>query len=331
MPRRRRRPAPARSGRAVGQRGRAAHAARCHRRRTAPRPSPHRCRPATPPRSRSGAQASSAKPPWPTSPARGLPGAGWPRPRRAPRPCRPPRRPGRREGRLGLVAALDDQGVGEVHRCRFDADQYLAAARPWAGIWPRASVAVARIRGTARPSCAYPPPCRRLAGAAPLASAACRAAGLVQADLRKRPAEGKNAMDFAYTEKVEQLRARLRHSSTSTSIPTRRATTRRWMRSAARATLAGLAADRGAQAAGARRRAVEHVPAARATAAAGHLQPRLRAAVRDDGPRLLVGRGVQLLGARHRQHGDHRALRHRGAEGAVARAAARRRDPLGLR
>ena len=35
-----------------------------------------------------------------------------------------------------------------------------------------------------------------------------------------------------------------------------------------------------------------------------HLEPRLRAAVRDDGPRRLVGRGLQLLGARHRQHGD---------------------------
>jgi acyl-CoA dehydrogenase len=33
-------------------------------------------------------------------------------------------------------------------------------------------------------------------------------------------------------------------------------------------------------------------------------QPRIRAAVRDHGPRPLGARGVQLLGARHRQHGD---------------------------
>ena len=39
----------------------------------------------------------------------------------------------------------------------------------------------------------------------------------------------------------------------------------------------------------------------------------------------------QLLGARHRQHGGARAGRHARAEEAVARAAAARRDPLGLR
>ena len=44
----------------------------------------------------------------------------------------------------------------------------------------------------------------------------------------------------------------------------------------------------------------------------------------------LVARGVQLRRARHRQHGDARALRHPGAEAGVARAAAGRRDPLGL-
>ena len=48
--------------------------------------------------------------------------------------------------------------------------------------------------------------------------------------------------------------------------------------------------------------------------------------------RVLLGvRGLQLLGARHRQHGGAGALRHAGAEEAMARAAARRRDPLRLR
>ena len=42
---------------------------------------------------------------------------------------------------------------------------------------------------------------------------------------------------------------------------------------------------------------------------------------------LLVG-GDELLGARHREHGDPRPVRHAAAAGAVAAAAARRRDPL---
>ena len=45
----------------------------------------------------------------------------------------------------------------------------------------------------------------------------------------------------------------------------------------------------------------------------------------------LAPGGVQLLGARHRQHGGAGALRHAGAAGALAGAAARRRDPLLLR
>ena len=41
--------------------------------------------------------------------------------------------------------------------------------------------------------------------------------------------------------------------------------------------------------------------------------------------------GLQLLGARHRQHGDPHHVRHPRAAGAVAAAAARGRDPLGVR
>ena len=40
---------------------------------------------------------------------------------------------------------------------------------------------------------------------------------------------------------------------------------------------------------------------------------------------------VQLLRTRYREHGDDRAIRDRGAQGALARAPARRRDPLLLR
>ncbi len=64
---------------------------------------------------------------------------------------------------------------------------------------------------------------------------------------------------------------------------------------------------------------------------AGLTQPRVRAARRDHGSlRDGVG-GLQLLGARHRQHGGARPLRQRRAEEAVARAAPRRQDPLRVR
>ena len=60
-------------------------------------------------------------------------------------------------------------------------------------------------------------------------------------------------------------------------------------------------------------------------------QPRLRLH-RRRARQEPAGVGVaQLLGARHRQHGGARAGRHARAEGAVAEAAAQRRDPLGLR
>ena len=62
------------------------------------------------------------------------------------------------------------------------------------------------------------------------------------------------------------------------------------------------------------------------------VQPRVRRGRRD--LRLVAGHrpgGDQLPGARHRQHGDPAPVRHRRAEAAVARAAARRRDPVGVR
>ena len=51
---------------------------------------------------------------------------------------------------------------------------------------------------------------------------------------------------------------------------------------------------------------------------AGLTQPRVRAALRDHGALPDRAGGLQLLGARHRQHGGARALRHRRAEEAVA-------------
>ena len=61
------------------------------------------------------------------------------------------------------------------------------------------------------------------------------------------------------------------------------------------------------------------------------LQPRLRARLRGDGTFPLRARGLQLLGARYRQHGGAGPLRHRGAARGMADPAARRRDPLRLR
>ena len=77
-------------------------------------------------------------------------------------------------------------------------------------------------------------------------------------------------------------------------------------------------------------RALELLPARRRDRR-GPLEPRLRlhrGRARQEPPRLRV---PELLRARHRQHGSARARRHAGAEEAVARAAARRRDPLRLR
>ena len=86
----------------------------------------------------------------------------------------------------------------------------------------------------------------------------------------------------------------------------------------------------GAKAKAKSQRPVELLPARRRDRR-GPLQPRLRLhrrRARQEPARVGV---PQLLGARHRQHGGARAGRHARAEGAVAEAAAQRRDPLGLR
>ncbi len=64
---------------------------------------------------------------------------------------------------------------------------------------------------------------------------------------------------------------------------------------------------------------------------AGLREPRVRPALRDHGARGLRAGGLQLRGARHRQHGGDRALRHGGPQEGMARAAARGTHPLRLR
>ena len=89
------------------------------------------------------------------------------------------------------------------------------------------------------------------------------------------------------------------------------------------------AADPGrAEAPRPRRGALEPVPARRSWR--GDRQSRLRAAGRDHGTGVVGVRNLQLLGARHRQHGSAVAVRHGGTEEALARAAAGGRNPLGL-
>ena len=84
---------------------------------------------------------------------------------------------------------------------------------------------------------------------------------------------------------------------------------------------------RGAEGEGESARAVEPLPAGKRARCRSH-EPGVRAAVRADGTLGHRRGAVQLLGARHRQHGDAGALRRRGNQARMARAVARGRDPL---
>jgi hypothetical protein len=94
--------------------------------------------------------------------------------------------------------------------------------------------------------------------------------------------------------------------------------------------LAGHADHGAVEGPGQGRRAVEHVPARQRSRRRAD-EPGIRAAVRDHGPLAADGRGHELLGARHRQHGGAGTLRHARAQGALAQAAAGRPHPVGLR
>ena len=88
---------------------------------------------------------------------------------------------------------------------------------------------------------------------------------------------------------------------------------------------------RGAEGGGAQPRPLEPLPPARGVGP-GPDQRRVRAAGGDHGPqRRARPRSDELQRAGHRQHGGADPVRHRRAQREVAEAAARRRDPLGLR
>ena len=88
---------------------------------------------------------------------------------------------------------------------------------------------------------------------------------------------------------------------------------------------------RGAQGRGARARASGTCSSPNSEHGAGLTNLQYAPLRRDHGPQPVDrARGVQLLGAGHRQHGAAGAVRHRRAEAALARPAARGRDPLGV-
>ena len=138
-------------------------------------------------------------------------------------------------------------------------------------------------------------------------------------------------MDFEHSDKVKDLQARVLRFMEANVYPGRAGVRRRGRgESRSRQRVGADTRDGDAEGEGARGWPVEPVPA-RIGARRRTDQPRIRAAVRDHGPLVDRARGVQLQRAGHRQHGSAGALRQRGAEAAMAAAAARRRDPLGVR
>ena len=132
------------------------------------------------------------------------------------------------------------------------------------------------------------------------------------------------AMDFAFDATTLELRERLLRVHGRARVP-RGAAVPRGGRGRRRP-VADAAGHRGAQGPGARARAVEPVPAADPRPRRGPDERAVRAARGDHRPQPVDrARGAELLGAGHREHGAPVALRHAGAEGALARAAARRR------
>ena len=121
-------------------------------------------------------------------------------------------------------------------------------------------------------------------------------------------------MDFAYDDTTEDA-ARRSSTRSWTSTSTRTSRLARAGRGAGEPV--GDAADHGgAEGRGAQPRAVEPLPPRHARARRRADEPPVRAAVRGHGPQPVDrARGVQLLGARHRQHGAAVAVRHRRAEG----------------
>ncbi len=138
-------------------------------------------------------------------------------------------------------------------------------------------------------------------------------------------------MDFSHSDKVRRPPGAARQFMEAHVYPAEPAFTKRWRKTAApaipgRSTEVMEELKRKAQGG----ESLEPVPAALRARRRSH-QPRIRAVVRDHGTLAYRAGGVQLLGAGYGQHGSAGPLRHAGAAAALARAVARRPDPLGIR
>src|SRR4051812_37032396 len=134
-------------------------------------------------------------------------------------------------------------------------------------------------------------------------------------------------MDFEPSDKVKRLEARLRAFMEAEIYPAEKVFEQEM---AGQGPLAGAADHGETEGQGARRRAVEPVPA-RERIRRGPDQSRIRTLMRDYGALADRAGGVQLLGARYRQHGNAGPVCHKGAAGKMAEAAARRGNPFRLR
>ncbi len=138
-------------------------------------------------------------------------------------------------------------------------------------------------------------------------------------------------MDFTHSEKVRELQARVQEFMEAHVYPAEAAHAAEVQENRSRGNpWIPTAAIEGAQAAREGAGTLEPLAAAVRVRRGSH-EPGVRATLRDHGPIGDRPRGLQLLGARHGQHGGAGSLRHGGAEAHVARAAPRRDDPLGVR
>ena len=194
----------------------------------------------------------------------------------------------------------------------------------------------ARVRAPRSPaSCCTAPASRRRTGAAdgpnpldPLRGDPRRRrpggpGRLAAAGPRLAPAP--RPMDFAPSDRVTELLDRVRAFMEEHVDPVE-AEAHAGVRRGGQAGRSLRADRRRAARAGARRGSLEPVPSRRPVRPRAH-QLGVRDALRAHGPQRRGAHGLQLRRARHGQRGDPRRARHRGAEGALAPAAARRRDP----